>query len=213
MRVRSRGRRVHARPPPAVPAGHMSLASCPGRGLCLSHARLEPRHFMALTLPPTVTAALNEAAHVQGSGRAGAKCPAQYRLAPPSKAPRCFGAPAASIVSAPCFFFIPRRSEGLHSVSSKDNGVPSVTAARITEHNGGRAAVMPARAKQQEAVVVDSAVMKLARRLTVTLPPWPSQHIFPALHQKERGRFCVLGLDTSGLRWSREAPRPPLKSR
>lgn len=99
-------------------------------------------------------------------------------------------------------FFIPRRSEGLHSVSSKDNGVPSVTAARITEHNGGRAAVMPARAKQQEAVVVDSAVMKLARRQTVTLPPWPSQHIFPVLYQKERERFCVLGLDALGLHWT-----------
>lgn len=33
-------------------------------GLCLNHARLEPRHFIALTLPPTVTAALNEAAHM-----------------------------------------------------------------------------------------------------------------------------------------------------
>lgn len=33
----------------------------PGQGLCLSHARLDLRHFMALTLPPTVTAALNEA--------------------------------------------------------------------------------------------------------------------------------------------------------
>lgn len=80
--------------------------------------------------------------------------------------------------------------------------MPSVTAAGITEHNGGRAAVMPARAKQQEAVVVDSAVMKLARRQTVTLPPWPSQHIFPALYQKERESFCVLGSDTSSLHWT-----------
>lgn len=65
VRVRSRVRRVHAAPPPpALLAGHMNLASCPGRGLCLSHARLDPRHFIALTLPPTVTAALNEAAHM-----------------------------------------------------------------------------------------------------------------------------------------------------
>lgn len=42
----------------------MKLASCPGQGLCLSHARLDPRHFIALTLPPTVTAALNEATHM-----------------------------------------------------------------------------------------------------------------------------------------------------
>lgn len=53
--------------------------------------------------------------------------------------------------------FIPQRSQGPHSVSSRDNSVPSVTTVRITEHNGGRAAVMPARGKQQEAVVVDSA--------------------------------------------------------
>lgn len=47
-----------------------------------------------------------------------------------------------------CFFFsIPQSSEGLHSVSSRDNGVPSVTTARITEHNGGRAAVMPAQGR------------------------------------------------------------------
>lgn len=42
----------------------MKLASCPGQRLCLSHARLDPRHFIALTLPPTVTAALNEATHM-----------------------------------------------------------------------------------------------------------------------------------------------------
>lgn len=58
--------------------------------------------------------------------------------------------------------FIPQRSEGPHSVSSRDNGVPSVTTVRITEHNRGSAAVMPVQGKQQEAVVVDSAVMKLA---------------------------------------------------
>ena len=57
-----------------------------------------------------------------------------------------------------------QRSEGPHSVSSRDNGVPSVTTVRITEHNRGRAAVMPAQGKQQEAVVVDSAVVKLALR-------------------------------------------------
>lgn len=114
------------------------------------------------------------------AGRVGAKRPAEYSSA-------SFGAQADLITSASWLFlsfffflfFIPHRSEGLHSVSSRDNGVPSVTAARITEHNRGHAAVMPAQAKQQEAVVVDSAVMKLARRQTLTLPPWPSQHIFP----------------------------------
>lgn len=55
--------------------------------------------------------------------------------------------------------------------------MPSVTTARITEHNRGSAAVIPMRGKQQEAVVVDSAVMKLALRQTVTLPLWPPQHI------------------------------------
>lgn len=80
------------------------------------------------------------------------------------------------------FFFIPHRSEGLHSVSSRDNGVPSVTAARITEHNSGHAAVMPAQAKQQEAVVVDSAVMKLARRQThADLAPVAISAYFPSL--------------------------------
>lgn len=50
--------------PTALLMGCMNLASCPGQGLCLSHARLDPRHFIALTLPPTATAALNEAAHM-----------------------------------------------------------------------------------------------------------------------------------------------------
>lgn len=45
-----------------------------------------------------------------------------------------------------------------------------MTTVRITEHNRGSAAVMPAQGKQQEAVVVDSAVMKLALRQTVTSP-------------------------------------------
>lgn len=45
---------------------------------------------------------------------------------------------------------------------------------------------MPAQGKQQEAVVVDSAVMKLALRQMVTLPLWPLQHILPMLHEKER---------------------------
>lgn len=84
-----------------------------------------------------------------------------------------------------------------------------MTAVRITEHNRGLAAVMPVQAKQQEAVVVDSAVMKLARRQTVTLPPWPSQHIFPVLYQKERDSFFLflffsfwMRLDTSSLHWT-----------
>lgn len=51
-------------PPSSSLVSCMKLASCPGQGLCLSHARLDPRHFIALTLPPTVTAALNEAAHM-----------------------------------------------------------------------------------------------------------------------------------------------------
>lgn len=55
----------------------------------------------------------------------------------------------------------------------------SVTTVRITEHNRGSAAVMPVQGKQQEAVVVHSAVMKLALRQTVTLPLWPPQHICP----------------------------------
>lgn len=51
-------------PPSSSLVSCMKLASCPGQGLCLSHARLDPRHFIALTLPPTVTAALNEATHM-----------------------------------------------------------------------------------------------------------------------------------------------------
>lgn len=68
VQLSCRVRRVHEcpRPPPptALLAGRMNLASSPGQGLCLSHAWLDPRHFIALTLPPTVTAALNEAAHM-----------------------------------------------------------------------------------------------------------------------------------------------------
>lgn len=109
VRVRSRGRRVHACPPPAPPsalvAGRMNLASCPGQGLCLSHARLDPRHFMALTSPPTVTAALNEAAHMC-TDRVGSEPSVQLNTVWPIlfKARRCFGAPAGSIVSASGFF-------------------------------------------------------------------------------------------------------------
>lgn len=40
--------------------------------------------------------------------------------------------------------------------------MPSVTTVRIIEHNRGSAAVMPVQGKQQEADVVDSAVMKFA---------------------------------------------------
>lgn len=88
-------------------------------------------------------------------------------------------------MSAPCFFFLlfPQRNEGPsdpgpHSVSSRDNSVPSVTRVRITEHNRGSAAVMPTQDKQQEAVVVDSAVMKLALRHTVALPLWATSAYF-----------------------------------
>lgn len=42
------------------------------------------------------------------------------------------------------FFLDSESSEGLHSVSSRDNAMSSVTTVGITEHNGGRAAVMPA---------------------------------------------------------------------
>lgn len=72
--------------------------------------------------------------------------------------------------------FIPQEnwgpsSTGPHGVSSRDNRVPSVTTVRITEHNGGSAAVKPAQGKQQEAVVVDSAMMK-------TTSLWLHQHIW-----------------------------------
>lgn len=63
-------------PPSSSLVSCMKLASCPGQGLCLSHARLDPRHFIALTLPPTVTAALNEATHMcldRQTGRARAR--------------------------------------------------------------------------------------------------------------------------------------------
>lgn len=69
--------------PPGLPSPSsslvscMKLASCPGQGLCLSHARLDPRYFIALTLPPTVTAALNEATHVLRLGWARARRPAE----------------------------------------------------------------------------------------------------------------------------------------
>lgn len=68
-------------PPPSVSlVSCMKLASCPGQGLCLSHARLDPRHFIALTLPPTVTAALNEGyTHVLILGRATTRPPAGHR--------------------------------------------------------------------------------------------------------------------------------------
>lgn len=46
------------------------------------------------------------------------------------------------------------------SVSSRDNGLPSVTTVRITGHNRASAAVLLAQGKQQEALVVDSALIK-----------------------------------------------------
>lgn len=82
--------------------------------------------------------------------------------------------------------FIPQRSEGPHSVSSRDNGVPSVTTVRITEHNRGSAAVMPVQGKQQEAVVVDSAVMKLALRQTDLTSVATSAHLHMLHLNKER---------------------------
>ncbi|TMS04428.1 Protein jagged-1b [Larimichthys crocea] len=89
-----------------------------------------------------------------------------------------------------CIVLLSHRSEGPHSVSSRDNGVPSLTTVRITEHNRGSAAVMPAQGKQQEAVVVDSAVMKLA----VTLPLWPPQHIYSGSGHKVKFR-CVADIN------------------
>lgn len=158
-------------PPLALLVSCMKLASCPGQGLCLSHARLDPRHFIALTLPPTVTAALNEATHMC-SDQVGQEPGVQLNAV-------CWTSLARArwpfwstvwIHQCLCRAFIPLRSVVLYSVSSWDNGVPSVTTARITEHNRGSAAVMPAQGKQQEAVVVDSAVMKLALRQTVASP-------------------------------------------
>lgn len=73
--------------------------------------------------------------------------PAQCRL-PGDGRPGCFhGSTNAGSTIFYFFFSIPQSSEGLHSVSSRDNGVPSVATVRITEHNGGRAAVMPAQAR------------------------------------------------------------------
>lgn len=158
-------------PPSSSLVSCMKLASCPGQGLCLSHARLDPRHFITLTLPPTVTAALNEATHMC-SDQVGQEPGVQLNAVGWTLAHRCCRALYG--FTNVCIVLLSHRSEGPHSVSSRDNGVPSLTTVRITEHNRGSAAVMPAQGKQQEAVVVDSAVMKLA----VTLPLWPPQHIY-----------------------------------
>lgn len=87
----------------------MKLASCPGQGLCLSHARLDPRHFIALTLPPTVTAALNEATHMcfdQVGQEPGVQLNA-VGWTSLTLARRCFRAPRMDPpVSALCFYSI-----------------------------------------------------------------------------------------------------------
>ncbi len=72
--------------------------------------------------------------------------------------------------------------------------MPSVTTVRITEHNRGSAAVMPAQGKQQEAVVVDSAVMKLAlRQASVATSAYlPMLHLY-----KEREDLFLIGLGQS----------------
>lgn len=57
--------------------------------------------------------------------------------------------------------------------------MPSVTTVRITEHNGSSAVLMPVRDKQQEAVVVDSAVMMSAPVRTGTLALKSLQHVGP----------------------------------
>lgn len=130
-------------------ASRMKLASRPGQGLCLSHARLDPRHFIALTLPPTVTAALNEATHM---------CSDQVGQEPSIR------------VNVVCRNSLHRNPGSAWIRQCLQAGTMVVTSVRITEHNGDSAAVMPAQGKQQEAVVVDSAVMKLALRQVVTLP-------------------------------------------
>lgn len=115
----------------------MKLASCPGRGLCLSHARLDLRHFIALTLPLKVTAALNEAPHMcsdQVGHQPGIHPSECRRLNIFTLAHRRFRA-LYGVPNVCAVLFIPQRSEGPHSVSSRDNGVPSVTRVRITEHN------------------------------------------------------------------------------
>lgn len=102
----------------------MKLASCPGQGLCLSHARLDPRYFIALTLPPTVTAALNEPTHALRAGRAGARRPAEpCRLDIfTTSTSACCGPPPVSV----SYFYSGEkwrpRYTGPHRVSSGDNG-------------------------------------------------------------------------------------------
>lgn len=86
----------------------MKLASCPGQGLCLSHARLDLRHFIALTLPPTVTAALNEATHMcldqvrpePGVQPDDERRPGIFNM----NAPVFQSAPMDSVMSAWCFY-------------------------------------------------------------------------------------------------------------
>jgi len=108
------------------------------------------------------------------SGRARARRPAEVHdvaWASLTRVSWFFRALYGSIMSASCFYCIEEwgpSSTGPHSLSTRDNSMPTV---RITEHNGGNAAVIPVQGKQQEAVVIDSAVMKLlALRRTVTLP-------------------------------------------
>lgn len=102
-------------PPPSSLVSCMKLASCPGQGLCLSHARLDPRHFIALTLPPTVTAALNEATHMC-SDQVGQEPGGQLNAvgwASLTWAHLCFR--ALCRIQCPCLalvLFIPQRSEG-----------------------------------------------------------------------------------------------------
>lgn len=66
--------------------------------------------------------------------------------------------------------------------------MPSVTTVRITEHNRGSAAVMPMQGKQQEAVVVDSAVMKLAYGQTLTMSVQPPQSVGYSIKCIERNK-------------------------
>ena len=66
--------------------------------------------------------------------------------------------------------------------------MPSVTTVRIIEHNRGSAAVMPVQGKQQEADVVDSAVMKFALGANCDRAAVATSADLPMLHLYKNGR-------------------------
>lgn len=93
------------------------------------------------------------------------------------------------------FFLIPQRSEALHSVSSRDNGVPSVTTARITEHNGGRAAVMPAQGKPTGSSCSRLSSDEVGFQATCDLASAATSAYFAHVEpQGERKSFILIGL-------------------